>query len=256
MKICSSNKLPQELKLIKTFASWNDFSKYIVNNIFRKTLQTNEDKSQPNLTAKQEEPVVIYFRFPYYGDKVLQPLKSCIRKIKVNCKNYQPVAFKILYDVFKMEFFCNTKDTIPIINQSFVVYELTCPGCGANYVGKTKIMLYERCVEHAWCDQNSVVKNHLDQCVEVQYLLNITSLGPTLFSNDSNIGNADNRNSRINLVIDSTEDVKELSSNILDSTNIIFSYKKFNILLFKEALKINERKPTLNTRLKVSKKFQ
>ena len=150
-----------------------------------------------------------------------------------------------------MEFFCNTKDTISIINQSFVVYELTCPGCGANYVGKTKITLYERCVEHAWCDQNSVVKNHLDQCVEVQYLLNITSLGSTLFSNDSNIGNAGNRNSRINLVIDSTEDV-----NILDSTNIIFSYKKFNILLFKEALKINERKPTLNTRLKVSKKSQ
>ena len=30
---------------------------------------------------------------------------------------------------------------------------------------------------HAWSDQNSVVKNHLDQCVEVQYLLNITSLG-------------------------------------------------------------------------------
>ena len=170
----------------------------------------------------------------------MQLLKSCIRKIKVNCKNYQPVAFKILYDVFKMEFFCNTKDTIPIINQSFIVYELTCPGCGPNYVGKTKITLVERWVQHAWCDQNSVVKNHLDQCVEVQHLLNITSLGPTFFSNDSNIGNADNINSRINLVIDSTEDVKELRSNILDRTNIIFRYENFNILLFKEALKINE----------------
>ena len=122
-----------------------------------------------------------------------------------------------------MEFFCNTKDRTPIINQSFVVYEFTCPGCGANYVGKTERTLYERCVEHAWSDQNSVVKNHLDQCVEVQYLLNITSLGPALFSNDSNIGNADYRNSRINLV---------------------------NILLFKEELKINERNPTLNAGLK------
>ena len=156
-----------------------------------------------------------------------------------------------------MEFFCNTKERTPIINQSFVVYEFKCPGCGANYGGKTERTLYERCVvEHAWSDQNSVVKNHFDQCVEVKFLLNINSLGLALFLNDSNIGNADNRNSRINLVIDITEDVKELSSNILDSTNIIFSYKKFNILLFKEALKINERKPTLNTRLKVSKKFQ
>ena len=67
-----------------------------------------------------------------------------------------------------MEFFCNTNDRTPIINQSFVVYEFTCPGCRANYVGKTERTLYERCVEHAWSDQNNVVKNHLDQCVEVQ----------------------------------------------------------------------------------------
>ena len=109
--------------------------------------------------------------------------------------------------------------------------------------GKTERTLYERCVvEHAWSDQNSVVKNHFDQCVEVKFLLNINSLGLALFLNDSNIGNADNRNSRINLVI--------------DSTNIIDRYKKFNILLFKEALKINVRKPTLNTSIKASNKLQ
>ena len=91
-----------------------------------------------------------------------------------------------------MEFFCNTKDRTPIINQSFVVYELTCSGCGANYVGKTERTLYERCGEHAWSNQNSVVKNYLDQCVEVQYQLGITSLGPALFPNDSSVRNADN----------------------------------------------------------------
>ena len=141
-----------------------------------------------------------------------------------------------------MEFFCNTKDRTLIINQSFVVYEFMCPGCGANYVGETERKLYERCVEHAWSDQNSVVKNHLDQCVEVQYLLNIIRLSLALFSNDSNVGNADNGNSCISLVI--------------DNTNIIDRYKNFNILLFKEALKINERKPTLNTGLKASKELQ
>ena len=31
---------------------------------------------------------------------------------------------------------------------SFVVYVFICPGCGANYVGKNKRMLYEQCVEH------------------------------------------------------------------------------------------------------------
>ena len=30
----------------------------------------------------------------------------------------------------------------------FVVCEVTCPGCGVNYVGKIERMLYEKCVEH------------------------------------------------------------------------------------------------------------
>ena len=76
----------------------------------------------------------------------------------------------------------------------------------------------------------------------MQHLPNITSLGPALFSNDNNIGSAGNRNSRINLVI--------------DNSNIIDRYKKFNILLFKEANKIKEIKPTLKTDLKGSNEFQ
>ena len=242
LKICSSNKLSQELKLIKRFASWNDFPKYIVNSIFCKTLWAQQDKGEPNLTAKQKEHVMIYFRFRYYGDKGFQLLKSCIRKVKANFENDQPVVFNILYEVCKMEFFCNTKDRTPIINHSFVAYEFPCIGCGASYVGKTERTLYERCVEHAWTDQNSIVKNNFEQCFEVQYLLNIISLGLALFSNDNNIGRADNRNSRINLVI--------------DNTNIIDHHKNFNILLFKEAMKIHERKSTLNTGLKASKELQ
>ena len=91
-------------------------------------------------------------------------------------------------------------------------------------------------------DQNSIMKNHLDQCVEVQYLLNISNLGPALSSNDNNNENADNRNSRINLVI--------------DNTNIIGRYESLNILLLKEALKINETKPILNIGLKASKELE
>ena len=102
----------------------------------------------------------------------------------------------------------------------FVVYEFTCSGCCANYVSKTERTLYERCAEEERSDQISIVKNHIDQCVEVQYLLNITSLGQALFSDANNIGSTDNRNSCINLVI--------------NNTKIIDRYKNFNILLFKQ----------------------
>ena len=72
--------MSQELKVVKKFASWNDFPNYIANSIFRKTIQTHEHKSEPNRTVKQNELVVIYFWFPYYEDKGLQLLKSFIRK--------------------------------------------------------------------------------------------------------------------------------------------------------------------------------
>ena len=38
---------------------------------------------------------------------------------------------------------------MPTLNDSFVVYEFACPGCSANYVGKTERTLFERNVEHA-----------------------------------------------------------------------------------------------------------
>ena len=81
--ICSSYKLSEELKLMEMFASWNEFSKYIVNSIFRKTVLAHEDKSEP----KGQKGPVSYFCFPYYEDKSFQLLKSTIRKIKVNCKD-------------------------------------------------------------------------------------------------------------------------------------------------------------------------
>ena len=64
LKICSSNKLSQELQLIKKLASWNDFPKYIVNSILCKTLKAHQDERRPNLTkqnkTKQNELVAVY----------------------------------------------------------------------------------------------------------------------------------------------------------------------------------------------------
>ena len=77
------------------------------------------------------------------------------------------------------------------------------------------------------------MKNYLEQCVEVQYLLNVTSLDPVLFSDDSYIGSTNNRSLRINLVV--------------DNRKIVVRYKNFDIFSFKEAMKINAIKSTLNT---------
>ena len=59
---------------------------------------------------RKSNEITIYFRFPCYGDKNFSFFKSCIRKIKSNCNKDHPIVFRLLYDVTKLEFFCNTKD--------------------------------------------------------------------------------------------------------------------------------------------------
>ena len=77
--------------------------------IFCKTLQAHQDKSDPNLTGKHKEPVVIYFHFQCYGDKGFQLTKSCICKIKVNCKDDQPVVLRSYRAFVKWSSFATPK---------------------------------------------------------------------------------------------------------------------------------------------------
>ena len=56
------------------------------------------------------------------------------------------------------------------------MYEFICPGCNDNYVGKTERTLHERCVEHACNDKDSVVFDHLNECIGVQHMFEIGKL--------------------------------------------------------------------------------
>ena len=100
-RICAPNKLSSEISTIKKFASWNDFPKSVVNSIINKTLNTPPNNESSNSINSNE--ITIYFHFPYYGDKGFSLFKSCIRKTKSNCKKDQPVTFRLLYDVTKLE---------------------------------------------------------------------------------------------------------------------------------------------------------
>ena len=91
-------------------------------------------------------------------------ITSCIPKIKSNRKKEHSITFRVsvLHDVPKIDFFCSTKDKTSTLNQSFAVYEFVCPGCSANYVGKTERTLFERNVEHA-CSGKDSVNIHLNE---------------------------------------------------------------------------------------------
>ena len=84
--------------------------------------------------------------------------------------------------------------------------------------------------------------NHLNEFIGVQHMFEIGKLTPLLLTNNIIDDEFDLRSSRVNLV--------QMNTRIIDR------HKNWNVLLFKEAIKIKEIKPTLNTGLKASKELQ
>ena len=73
-------------------------------------------------------------------------------------------------------------------------------------------------------------------------MFNITTLTASLFPDS---------------IVDDVQDLRTSSINLVQmNTRIIDRHQNWNILLFKEAIKIKENKPILNTGLKVSKELQ
>ena len=73
-------------------------------------------------------------------------------------------------------------------------------------------------------------------------VFNIAKLTPSLLTNNILDDEFDLRSSRVNLV--------QMNTRIIDR------HKHWNVLLFKEAIKVKEIKPTLNTGLKAPKELQ
>lgn len=236
-RLCSTSSLTHELNHIRKLASWNGFPKRIVNKIINRLVNTD---TSANATAEvvnnDDLTVTIWFRCPYLGTKGEHLTRSVIRKIKRYCRKDLLIKFKVMHDTTKVSCFTNTKDRIPTLSQSFVVYEFVCPGCGAKYIGKTERTLHERTVEHAWSDKCSAVKTHIDHCEGVIFIKSLMNFDTTPSTTD------DIRNSHINLV----------QSN----TRVIDKNSNWNILLFKESFAIKTRLPVLNNGIKASKELQ
>ena len=84
--------------------------------------------------------------------------------------------------------------------------------------------------------------NHLNECIGVQHMFEIVKLIPSLLTNNIINDEFNLRSSHVNL--------SQMKTRIIDG------HKNWNVLLFKEKIKIKEIKPTLNTGLKVAKELQ
>jgi hypothetical protein len=82
---------------------------------------------------------------PYLGKQGEILVKNCIKKIQRYLT--VPVNFIVIYDNKKFSYFLSNKDKILNLSKSNV-YEVTCPGCSATYIGKTERRLQTRLTEH------------------------------------------------------------------------------------------------------------
>ena len=123
------------------------------------------------------------------------------------------------------------KDRIPTLSKSYVVYEFTCPGCSASYIGLTKRTLYQRTKEHA-SREESAIRAHLDNCLNCEHLFSLNNL----------------------LLNDVVPDDFRLNL-VRNNVKAIGNADKYTKEV-KEAFFIKEKKPLLNNGIKASKEFQ
>ena len=95
--ICSPVYLKSQLESIKDYASSNNFTKYLTNNVMKKVISKTTIDGESN-QSNQNPVVTICFRLPQCGDKSVQLANSCVKKIKRYCKKDINIKFKFLYD--------------------------------------------------------------------------------------------------------------------------------------------------------------
>ena len=228
-RICSDrNMFNNQLLNIKKFLSWNGFPKHISNSIL------NRIKTKRKRVTEEEdsESIEIYFRVPYSGIKGEQLVKSLIQKMRKYLK--KTVKFEVLFDSKKISFYCSNKDMIPKQQRNDVVYELTCPGCGEKYIGKTETNVATRIAQH--CKRvDQPMNQHYSNCEPFKDMYRLLNVG----SNDV----ADSRHTEFML------------SNTIGNYRILYSHHNWSQLLFLEAYAIKRFKPSLNVGLKASREL-
>ena len=87
----------------------------------------------------------------------------------------KPVKFIVIYQTKKVSYFLSKKDKIPDLERNDLVYEFSCPGCSATYIGKTVRNLRTRLTKHAKSN-TSAVSEHLTTCEHARHIADLHNL--------------------------------------------------------------------------------
>ena len=241
-RLCDPRNFKDGIKDVNKFASWNGFPRYIRKKLISKFI----NESETTRPERKEDPDVIpvWINFPYIGSTGDNLVKTFKKKFNRFLNPKKKIKINSFFNTTKLTSFTSTKDKTPKLMKSSVVYEVSCPGCGESYIGKTERILKERTKEHAFTDKESPMQNHLQHCQHFLHLHGMISISDDLFSDDIEKENG-------NITHPSyARQVLENRIKILDND------QNWNRLLYKEALAIERKGPSLNQGLKASRQLK
>ena len=155
----------------------------------------------------------------------------------------EPVCFKIFHQTKKLSSLCINKDPNPMYLKSHVIYQLTCPACNAEYIGKTDRCLRVRLDKHSSDHNNySAMFQHLHSCKAFKFLFSLNNV-PGCFNYKANVANF----------------TSHIHQTILNNTTIIIAcnnnYNSYNQLCFLESLLIKRYIPQHNYGINAAKEL-
>ena len=222
-RLCSPDRLNNELKNIKRFASYNGFPRWVVNSTLKRC-------NQPRTERDDEEGQSLHLSLPYLGKESEQIVQRTKKKLYRTFK--EKVRIHVFFQSARISFFTSNKDRIPILSNSCVIYEYECPGCADKYIGKTETTLFNRTGQHGWTQKDSAVFKHFQSCEGWSHIRGIL---------ECDAEPVDERSLQIQVV--------------RENTKIVGRSSDWRILAFKESLAIKERQPALNNGIKAAKEL-
>ena len=236
VRICSNTfflNVNRQISIISKFMPWNGFPANFRCAILRKLKSkhnSNDSAPYSNTSSENisnniadENISKIWVRIPFLGKQGEYLVKKLIRKLQRNLT--KPVKFIVIYQTKKVSYFLSKKDKIPELERNDVVYEFSCPGCSATYIGKTVRNLRTRLTEHAKLN-TSAVTEHLTTCEHARHIADLHNL----YDNVNDL-NPDKLFSDYELTTNNTKILQSLQ------------HTNSNILLFLEALHIKFKRP-------------
>ena len=130
--------------------------------------------SENNSNNADENISKIWVRIPFPGKQGEYLVKKLIRKLQRNLT--KRVKLIVIYQTKKVSYFQSKKDKErKDLERNDLVYEFSCPGCSATYIGKTVRSLRTRLTEHAKLN-TSAVSEHLTTCEHARHIADLHNL--------------------------------------------------------------------------------